>query len=52
MLSNIKAKNKEKSREQKLHVSIRRLCRSTRRIQLGTAMKRQVQGEKRFPDEA
>jgi hypothetical protein len=42
----------EKSGEQKLHEGTRRLCRSTRRIQQGTVMRQQVQGEEVFPDEA
>jgi len=42
----------EKSGEQKLHEGTRRLCRSTRRIQRGTVMRQQAQGEEVFPDEA
>ena len=42
----------EKSGEQKLHEGTRRLCMSTRKIQRGTVMRQQVQGEEEFPVEA
>ena len=42
----------EKSGEQKLHEGTQRLCKSTRRIQRGTVMRQQVQGEEEFPNEA
>jgi len=41
----------EKSGEPKLHESTQRLCRSTRRIQQGTVLRQQIQGEEDFPDE-
>jgi len=35
-----------------MHEGTRRLCMSTRKIQRGTVMRQQVQGEEVFPDEA